>query len=62
MLFPLPGILFQLQFSLHLADSYLIYRSQLKHHFLQEAPYTHRLLLLLLLLSHFSQVRLCATP
>lgn len=43
MLFPLPGILFQLQFSLHLADSYLIYRSQLKHHFLHEAPYTHRL-------------------
>ena len=41
MLFPLPGILFQLQFSLHLADSYLIYRSQLKHHFLHEAPYTH---------------------
>ena len=59
MLFPLPGILFQLQFSLHLADSYLIYRSQLKHHFLQEAPYTHRLLLLL---SHFSQVQFCATP
>ena len=44
MLFPLLfPFHFWLQFSFHLADSYLIYRSQLKHHFLQEAPYTHRL-------------------
>ena len=60
MLFPLLfPFHFWLQFSFHLADSYLIYRSQLKHHFLQEAPYTHRLKVKV---KSLSRVKLFETP